>query len=112
MIKELINCKRTLNEFISYLKKQDIDITLFFKIDFRYRIGFYIEFLSIRNITICFDSFNYIVYCDKEYKDAISLLKPQIIFESDNSNITNILEPIENFKLGLIEAFKHIEQPF
>ena len=112
MIKELSKYPKTINQFCEYLKKLNIDLTIFFKLDFNYRIGFYIEFLSIRNITICFDSFNYIVFCDKEYSDAMSLIKPHIITESNNSNITNIIYPLENFKLGLIEAFKHLEQPF
>lgn len=115
MIKELSEYKNTLNDFVNYLKKQNIDIKSFFILPFKYRIGFYIEFLSIKNIIILYDSFNYIVYYDKECINAIETIKLKnsfIINESNNSNITNVLFPIENFKLGLIEAFKHLEIPF
>lgn len=112
MIKELAECKQTLNLFVTYLKKQDIDISKFFTNDFRYRIGFYIEFLSIHNICILFDSFNYVVYKDKNYLDAATTYKSIILAQSDNDKITNVLFPIENFKLGLIEAFKYLEKPF
>jgi hypothetical protein len=62
-----------------------------------------------------YDSFNYVLYYDKQCVEALEIYKVNkstIIYESFNSNITNILVPIENFKLGLIEAFKHLECPF
>jgi hypothetical protein len=112
MINKLIKYKNTLNDFISYLKDQT-DINTFFKLDFKYQFGFYVEFLSLKNITIMYDCYNFIVYYEgieatKHYRNTKSI----IISESNTTNITNILSPIENFKLGLIESFKHLENPF
>lgn len=115
MIKELAEYKNLLGDFIKYLKGQQVNIDTFFKLDFKFRVGFYIEFLGIRNITICYDAFNYAVYYDNDGIEATKHYKKYksvLIAESNNTNITNVLFPIENFKLGLIEAFKHLENPF
>lgn len=103
MINELKSYPVTLGDFVRYLKDKKIDTTLFYKLDFNYRIGFYIEYLSNKHISIYFDSFNVGVFRDDPNRVGI-------IFESDNK--LDLSLPIDNLKIGIIEAFKHLEKPF
>ena len=100
MLKDLKEYPRTIKQFIDYLKVNNIEINAFFNNDVRYRLSFYIEFLSLYAINITYDDFNYVVS---------SLTTFKIISQSDNKNRTTI---IDNLKLGIIEGFKHLETPF
>jgi hypothetical protein len=115
MLKELNEYPTTLKEFIGYIKSKNIDVNIFYKLDFVYRIGFYILYLETKNITILFDNYNYCIYYS--YDSPITsmharLKQTLIISESNNKDEENNIGLIENFKIGLIEAFKYIEQPF
>ncbi len=115
MIKDLVNYKNTLNEFTAYLHKQKIDIGIFYNNDFRHRIGFYVDFLSNKGINIIIDQYNYVIYYS--VNNPISQMQVRIkktirISESNNNNEDNIIGTINNFKFAIIEAFKHLENPF
>lgn len=89
--------KRELTGFLKYVKSQT-NLDVFLKLDFKYQLGWYFDYFAKNNVTIVVNRVSYRIYF------AGSKLVRR--------KYHNELEPIEIWKLAIIDSFNYLEQPF
>lgn len=97
-IKQLKPYQRELKEFINYMVQSKQDINKFIELDFKYQLGWYLEYLSQSNIVVLVNRLSYRIYYAKSPVVRRKSFKDKSI--------------LEIWELAIIDAFDYLEKPF
>ena len=96
-INNLSECKRELKSFITYVSAKT-NINEFIKLDFKFQLGWYLEYLHASGIIIVTNKNSYRIYYSKS-----NMVKKKYFKETDYMKI---------LETAIIDAFIYIENPF